>query len=152
MNRSVTFGVIGGTGSTGRAVARELRRSTDRPILIGGRNLAKLNAVVEEVGAAVSVMRLDVCDPRSVEEFCGRCSVVVNCGGPFGSQQSGNVPSEWTSERFASIRFRLPDTERCPILPAERKQAPCLGAYPCSSTMSCTTCVAAFLSARWRSL
>ena len=82
MNRSVTFGVIGGTGSTGRAVAKELRRSTDRPILIGGRNLAKLNAVVEEVGAAVSVMRLDVRDPRSVEEFCGRCSVVVNCGGP----------------------------------------------------------------------
>jgi len=82
MNRSVTFGVIGGTGSTGRAVAKELRRSTDRPILIGGRNPAKLKDVVEEVGAAVSVMRLDVRDPRSVEEFCGRCSVVVNCGGP----------------------------------------------------------------------
>jgi len=82
MQRSATFGVIGGSGSIGKAVAKELRRSTDRPILIGGRNLAKLNDVVEEVGAAVSVMRLDVRDPRSVEEFCGRCSVVVNCGGP----------------------------------------------------------------------
>ncbi|HEY6387911.1 MAG TPA: saccharopine dehydrogenase NADP-binding domain-containing protein [Candidatus Acidoferrum sp.] len=81
MNHSVTFGVIGGSGSTGEAVARELRRTTDRPILIGGRNLAKLDAVAEEFGAAVSVMRLDVRDPRSLEEFCGRCSVVVNCGG-----------------------------------------------------------------------
>jgi len=81
VNYSATFGVIGGAGSTGKAVAMELRRSTDRAILIGGRNLAKLDAVAAELGAPVSGMRVDVRDPRSLEEFCGRCSVVVNCGG-----------------------------------------------------------------------
>jgi hypothetical protein len=51
-----------------------------------------------------------------------------------------------------SVRFRLPSVERYPILPANREPTPCLSAYRCSSTMSCTTCVAVSLSARWRSL
>jgi saccharopine dehydrogenase-like NADP-dependent oxidoreductase len=82
MNRSATFGVIGGSGSTGKTVAKELRSSTDRAIFIGGRNLASLEAVAAVLGAAVSAVRVDVHDPQSLEEFCGRCSVVVNCGGP----------------------------------------------------------------------
>ncbi len=76
-----------GAGSTGRAVAKELRRSTDRTILIGGRNLAKLEVVAVELGTGISGMRVDVRDPRSLEEFCGRCSVVVNCGGPVSELQ-----------------------------------------------------------------
>ena len=88
MQRSAIFGVIGGSGCTGKAVAEELRRSpTDRAILIGGRDLAKLHAVAAELGAAVSAIKLDVRDPRSLEEFCGRCSVVVNCGGPVSELQ-----------------------------------------------------------------
>ena len=87
LNRSATFGVLGGSGSTGKAVAKELRRSTDREILIGGRNLANLEAVAVDLGAAISAVRLDVRDPRSVEEFCGRCSVVVNCSGPVSELQ-----------------------------------------------------------------
>jgi Saccharopine dehydrogenase NADP binding domain len=87
MTRSATFGVIGGSGSTGKAVAKELRSSTDGAILIGGRNVANLEAVAAELGAAVSAVRVDVRDPRSLEEFCGRCSVVVNCGGPVSELQ-----------------------------------------------------------------
>jgi len=87
MNRSATFGVIGGSGSTGKSVAKELRCSTDRAILIGGRNLANLEAVAADLGAAVSAVRVDVRDPQSLEEFCGRCSVVVNCGGPVSELQ-----------------------------------------------------------------
>ena len=82
MNHSATFGVIGGSGSTGKAVAKELRRSTESAILIGGRILANLEAVAADLGVAVSAVRVDVRDPRSLEEFCGRCSIVVNCGGP----------------------------------------------------------------------
>jgi len=82
MNRSATFGVIGGSGSTGKTVAKELRSSTDGAILIGGRNLASLEAVAAVLGAPVSATRVDVRDPQSLDEFCGRCSVVVNCGGP----------------------------------------------------------------------
>ena len=87
MNRSATFGVIGGSGNTGKAVAKELRRSTDRAIVIGGRNVANLEAVAADLGAVVSAVRVDVRDPRSLEEFCGRCSVVVNCGGPVSELQ-----------------------------------------------------------------
>jgi saccharopine dehydrogenase-like NADP-dependent oxidoreductase len=87
MHRSATFGVIGGSGSTGKAVAKELRRSTARAILIGGRNLANSEAVAADLGDPVSVVRVDVRDPRSLEEFCGRCSVVVNCGGPVSELQ-----------------------------------------------------------------
>jgi hypothetical protein len=87
MNRSATFGVIGGSGNTGKAVAKELRRSTESAILIGGRNLANLEAIATDLGAAVSAVRVEVRDPRSLEEFCGRCSIVVNCGGPVSELQ-----------------------------------------------------------------
>ena len=82
MNRCATFGVIGGSGSTGKAVASELRRSTDRAVLIGGRNVSNLKTVAAELGAGVSTLRVDVRDPRSLEQFCESCFVVVNCGGP----------------------------------------------------------------------
>jgi saccharopine dehydrogenase (NAD+, L-lysine forming) len=87
MNRSATFGVIGGSGSTGKAVAKELRRSTNGAILIAGRNLANSEVVAADLGAAVLAVRVDAHDPRSLEEFCGRCSVVVNCGGPVSELQ-----------------------------------------------------------------
>lgn len=87
MNSSASFGVIGGSGSTGKAVAKELRRSTDKAILIGGRNLSKLEAVAAELGTGVSGIRVDVRDPKSLEDFCGRCSVVVNCAGPVSELQ-----------------------------------------------------------------
>lgn len=88
MNRSATFGVIGGSGSTGKAVAKELRWSTDREILIGGRNVVNSKTVAADFGAAaVSAVRVDVRDRRSLEEFCGSCSVVVNCGGPVSELQ-----------------------------------------------------------------
>ena len=82
MNRSATFGVIGGSGSTAKAVAKELRRSTDKQILIGGRNLANAEAVAANLGVAVSAIRVDIRDAQSLEDFCGRSSIVVNCAGP----------------------------------------------------------------------
>jgi hypothetical protein len=87
MNRPATFGVIGGSGYTGKAVAKELLRTTKSAILIGGRDVASLEAVVADLGVAVSALRVDVRDPPSLEEFCGRCSVVVNCGGPASELQ-----------------------------------------------------------------
>jgi hypothetical protein len=81
MNRSATFGVIG-SGNAAKAVAEELRHSTDKSILIGGRNLANAEAIAANLGAAVSAVRVDVRDAPSLEQFCGRCSIVVNCGGP----------------------------------------------------------------------
>ena len=87
MNRPATFGVVGGSGSTGKAVAKELRRSTDSAIIIGGRNVPNLRSMATDLGGAVTVVGVDVRDPRSLKEFCAKCSVVVNCGGPVSELQ-----------------------------------------------------------------
>jgi saccharopine dehydrogenase (NAD+, L-lysine-forming) len=82
VNRTATFGVVGGYGATGRAVVSELAKSCGEPILIGGRNLDKGKALAAELGSRISVAHLDVLDDRSLHEFCGQCSTVVNCAGP----------------------------------------------------------------------
>jgi saccharopine dehydrogenase-like NADP-dependent oxidoreductase len=61
--------VIGGYGSTGSVVVSELRKAGAGEILVGGRDATK----------AVSV---DVLDARSPDDFCQRCSIVLNCAGP----------------------------------------------------------------------
>jgi saccharopine dehydrogenase-like NADP-dependent oxidoreductase len=63
------FGVIGGYGSTGAVVVSELRKAAAGEILIGGRDARK-------------GVRVDVLDAHSLDEFCGRCSIIVNCAGP----------------------------------------------------------------------
>jgi len=82
MSHRLAFGIVGGYGATGRAVVSELLRSCDGEPLIGGRDPAKLKSAAAEFGSRVSAARLDVLDARSLDEFCGRCSVIVNCAGP----------------------------------------------------------------------
>lgn len=82
MVQSATFGIVGGYGATGRVVVSELLKSGDGELLVGGRDQAKLESLAAESGSRVSAARLDVLDVRSLDEFCSRCSIVVNCGGP----------------------------------------------------------------------
>ena len=82
MTQAATFGVVGGYGGTGRVVVSQLHKSCNGGILIGGRDLAKGNALAAELGSQVSAWRVDVLDSRSLDDFCSRCSIVVNCAGP----------------------------------------------------------------------
>jgi|SRR5215813_9621979 len=82
MSRTVTFGIIGGYGATGRVVVSELWKSCKGEILIGGRDLAKGTALARELGSRVSAAHLDVLDGRSLDDFCSQCSIIVNCAGP----------------------------------------------------------------------
>jgi saccharopine dehydrogenase (NAD+, L-lysine forming) len=82
MNRTVTFGIVGGYGATGRRVASELWKSCPGEILIGGRDLAKGKALAAEFDSRASAAHLDVLDAHSLDDFCSRCSIVVNCAGP----------------------------------------------------------------------
>ena len=87
MSRTATFGIVGGYGATGRIVASELRKYCAGEILIGGRDLAKGKAVAAEFEGRASAVQLDVLDDRSLDDFCSRCSIVVNCAGPVKALQ-----------------------------------------------------------------
>ncbi|MBZ5621820.1 MAG: saccharopine dehydrogenase NADP-binding domain-containing protein [Acidobacteriia bacterium] len=82
MSRTVTFGIVGGYGATGRVVASELWKSCEAEILVGGRDLAKGKALAAEFDCRVSAAQLDILDAPSLDGFCRRCSIVVNCAGP----------------------------------------------------------------------
>ena len=82
MSRTVTFGIVGGYGATGRIVASELCKSCDGEILVGGRDLAKGKALAAEFDNRVSAAHLDILDAPSLDDFCSRCSIIVNCAGP----------------------------------------------------------------------
>jgi hypothetical protein len=82
MSQTVRFGVIGGYGTTGRVVVSELWKSCPGEIRIGGRDLARGNALAATLDGRVSAARLDVLDEPSLDRFCGECSVIVHCGGP----------------------------------------------------------------------
>jgi saccharopine dehydrogenase (NAD+, L-lysine-forming) len=63
-------------------VAADLLKYRDGEILIGGRNLSRATALTANLGNRVSAAHLDVLDARSLDDFCRRCSIIVNCAGP----------------------------------------------------------------------
>lgn len=82
ISQAVTFGIAGGYGATGRIVASELWKSCGAEILVGGRDLAKGNALAAQFDDRVSAAHVDILDDHSLDGFCRRCSIVVNCAGP----------------------------------------------------------------------
>src|SRR5215475_8440758 len=82
MRQPVIFGIVGGYGATGKIVAANLHKSTKAEIIIGGRDPVKAQAVAAEYDNRVSAVGLDALDDNSLDEFCGRCSIVINCRGP----------------------------------------------------------------------
>lgn len=82
MTPSPAFGLVGGYGAAGRIVAAELWKSTGASILIAGRDMAKARAIAAELDHRASAAQLDVLDDRSLNGFCARCSLIVNCAGP----------------------------------------------------------------------
>ena len=82
MSQEASIGIVGGYGATGRAVVSELLKSGEGDLLIGGRDSSKLESFSAACGSRVSAARLDVMNSRSLDAFCSRCSMVINCGGP----------------------------------------------------------------------
>jgi saccharopine dehydrogenase (NAD+, L-lysine-forming) len=82
MSRTVTFGIVGGYGATGRMVASELWKCSDGEILIGGRDVEKGKVLAAEFDSRASPAQLDILDAHSLDDFCSRCSIIVNCAGP----------------------------------------------------------------------
>lgn len=60
----------------------ELWKSCAGEILIGGRDLAKGKALAAVFDNRVSAARLDIFDAQSLDDFCSRCSIILDCAGP----------------------------------------------------------------------
>jgi predicted dinucleotide-binding enzyme len=86
--------VLGGYGTFGSLVARELAR-LGVPVLVAGRDLARAEAFAREIGARG--LRADAADPAP--DLVTEDRVVVSCAGPFSGQ--GKKLLELCAERGA---------------------------------------------------
>ncbi|MBI9090215.1 MAG: saccharopine dehydrogenase NADP-binding domain-containing protein [Desulfobacterium sp.] len=82
MNKKKYIGIIGGYGLGGRETAKALLDLSNDGILLGGRNLQKAEAVAYGLGPRVLADQVDIGNGRSLERFCRRCRLVINCAGP----------------------------------------------------------------------
>ena len=80
------IGILGATGYTGELVAAYFARVVKRPpYLLAARSASRLADVRTRTGTPgdVPAVVVDVRDRASLLALVGRCSVVVNCVGPF---------------------------------------------------------------------
>ena len=87
MARDFELTVYGATGFTGRLVAEYLAARAGGPVrwAMAGRNLAKLAAVREEIGAPVDIalIEVDAEDPVALRAMAERSEVVLTTVGPY---------------------------------------------------------------------
>ncbi len=76
--------VYGASGYTGRLIAAELARR-GLPMILAGRNGAKLEAVASglDASASVGVAVVPVEDSAGLRDLIGPAAVVIGCAGPF---------------------------------------------------------------------
>jgi short subunit dehydrogenase-like uncharacterized protein len=72
--------LYGASGYTGGLIAREAK-ARDLPLVLAGRDAARLGALGRELGRPIRVAPLD--DPRALDAALEGVSVVVNAAGPF---------------------------------------------------------------------
>lgn len=77
--------IYGATGHTGRLVAKELL-ARDHPVILAGRNGAKLQELAVELNAPDGRIRTHVAaldDEAALRELAERSAVIVHCAGPY---------------------------------------------------------------------
>lgn len=81
MTKSV-IGIIGGYGRVGLECTKCLLETTVYNIIIGGRNKEKWEDLRKNMERRVSMQVVDVYDQYSLDNFCCKCDIVINCAGP----------------------------------------------------------------------
>jgi len=76
--------ILGASGFTGKWVAREFSRFAENTKwAISGRNIQRLNALVEELELKVDCIVADISDFESLDRLCEKTKLLVNCTGPY---------------------------------------------------------------------
>lgn len=75
-------GVIGGYGRTGSVVVKEILRTTDSEVLVGGRDVERAALVAKLYGGRACATYVDVFDSEALADFSNGCFLLVNCAGP----------------------------------------------------------------------
>jgi hypothetical protein len=75
-------GIYGANGYTGRFVAAELS-ARGHHVVLGGRDRARLAEAAESLLSASEIHPAALDDPDALRRFAERCTVVINCAGPF---------------------------------------------------------------------
>lgn len=81
----LTVAIVGAYGGVGRVVAESLaaaERGTP-VLLLGGRDVARAEALATELGGGARAAACDVFDAASLAAFCADADVVVSCAGPY---------------------------------------------------------------------
>lgn len=76
------IGVVGASGAVGRHAAHALRSLGHGRLVLGARRTGPLTALADALGGPVEAVPVDVDSAESLEAFCHRCDVVLNCAGP----------------------------------------------------------------------
>lgn len=76
------IGVVGASGAVGRHAAYALRSLGHGRLVLGARRIDPLHTLADGLGGPVEAVPLDVDSAESLEAFCHRCDVVLNCAGP----------------------------------------------------------------------
>ncbi len=72
------IGVLGASGVVGQAVVNELIRKKVTGIIVGCRNIEKLQEF-----EGMEKRKVDINNTEELKDFCSQCSVVINCAGVF---------------------------------------------------------------------
>jgi saccharopine dehydrogenase-like NADP-dependent oxidoreductase len=75
-------GLIGGYGSVGSVIAKQLSEQGSVKLIIAGRNKDKIDALVSTFHQSIEGRVVNIDDSKALSFFCRDCDIVVNCTGP----------------------------------------------------------------------
>jgi hypothetical protein len=119
--------ILGGTGLTGRLVARLLLQETAAHLVIAGRNLPKAQSLAVTLnqqfsGQRVSSCQTDAADPRSLQQaFSGMDWIIVasstaeyaaNVAGAALQAGAHYLDVQFSNQKYAALRLLQPEIER----------------------------------------
>jgi Saccharopine dehydrogenase NADP binding domain len=140
-----TVAVLGGYGTFGARVSRDLARRGHR-VIVAGRDVARASALARELGGDHAGVAADVTDLGSCRRAIRGATVVAVCAGPFSTL--GSTPARAALDEAVHYVDLADDREyirRLRALHTEFVRAGRCAAYGCSSLPAVSSALAASL-------